>query len=365
MNDIDLENLEKARALVAANSNVRHITIAAIDLNGIPRGKKIPVDQLERAFDGNMRMPLSTLGVDIWGCDVVDSKEVFETGDADGLMRPTERGLIADLSGAVPDLFLPCSMVQDDGEPYGGDPRHALQRTSEELARQGIKAVMATEMEFYLVAPDKMPPAPPDSPEFNRPHEFEHVLSVDALSEFNAFIHDVYKACAEQQIPADSVISEGGPAQFEVNLVHQDDPLKLADDTFLFKRIVKQCARAHGFAASFMAKIYGTEPGNGLHVHTSLVDRQGRNIFDDNSDRGSDALRHAVAGMIETLHDSFLVFAPHINSYRRFRRGTHAPSGIAWGYENRTAAIRIPAAAARREGSNTGLPGRTPIPISC
>ena len=151
-------------------------------------------------------------------------------------------------------------------------------------------------------------------------------------------------------IPADTAISEAGLGEFEINLVLQADALKAADDAWLFKLLVRGLARRHGFAASFMAKPYEEYSGNGMHVHFSLVDRAGRNVFDDGGARGTEALRHAVAGCLAAMPGSALLFAPHGNSYDRMVPGAHAPTGVCWAYENRTAAIRVPggAPAARR-----------------
>jgi glutamine synthetase len=95
-------------------------------------------------------------------------------------------------------------------------------------------------------------------------------------------------------------------------------------------------------AATFMAKPYESHAGNGFHIHFSVLDGAGRNIFDDGTPAGSDALRAAVAGCLGAMRDSTLLFAPHMNSYRRITPGAHAPTKVCWGYENRTAAIRIP-----------------------
>ena len=130
--------------------------------------------------------------------------------------------------------------------------------------------------------------------------------------------------------------------QFEINLVH-GPAMKAADDTWLFKLLAHGLARKHGFAASFMAKPYADYAGNGMHMHFSVLAEAGENIFDDGTARGSHALMGAVAGCLEALAPSTLVFAPHGPSYDRLVPGAHAPTGIAWGYENRTAAIRVPA----------------------
>jgi glutamine synthetase len=134
-----------------------------------------------------------------------------------------------------------------------------------------------------------------------------------------------------------------GCGQFELNFRHVADPLRAADDAQLFKYLVKGVAARHGFGATFMAKPYGDQAGSGLHVHVSLLDERGRNAFAGDTAEGSPLLRQAIAGLIADLPEAMLVFAPHFNSYRRVREGTHAPTQASWGYENRTTAIRIPA----------------------
>jgi glutamine synthetase len=157
------------------------------------------------------------------------------------------------------------------------------------------------------------------------------------------FFSQLYDACEAMDIPADTAISEAGPGQFELNMMHQSDALKAADDAWLFKMLVKGLARSHGFAASFMAKPYDVWTGNGMHMHFSVLDSAGNNIFDDGGPAGSDKLRHAVGGCLEAMPGSTLIFAPHENSYDRLVPDAHAPTAIAWAYENRTTALRIPA----------------------
>ena len=140
----------------------------------------------------------------------------------------------------------------------------------------------------------------------------------------------------------DGVSSENAPNQFEVNLKHIKDPLKAADQAIIFKRFIKGIARKHKKRATFMAKPFSKISGSGMHVHFSLLDKNKKNIFNNNTDLGSKTLKNAVGGILDSLKDSTLILAPHFNSYKRLRPGTHAPLNICWGYENRTAAIRIP-----------------------
>jgi glutamine synthetase len=206
----------------------------------------------------------------------------------------------------------------------------------------GLYPVIAMELEFYLYDPKEDRPVAPISPVTGKRLDADSVLSIDEIDEFGGFFRDVYAACALQGVPADAAIAENGIGQFEINLLHVNDPLRAADDAVLFKRIVKGIARKHGFAASFMAKPYGGKSGSGLHVHFSCLDAKGNNVFNNETDQGSHTMLHAVGGLLEAMSETTLLFAPHFNSFRRLRPGTHAPSAAAWGYENRTVAIRIP-----------------------
>lgn len=286
------------------------------------------------------RMPLSLLGMDV-GEDIEGNELVWDTGDADGLCDFTGRPLspvdwIA--AGGIRALV----DAAEDGSPFMGDPRRALAAVVDRYKALGLTPVVATELEFYVVDPSGAVPQPPRSPVTGKRLNTDGALSLDELQHFDAFLNEVYDACASQGIPADAAISENGAGQFEINLLHVDDPLEAADDAALFKRLVRGIARKHGFAATFMAKPYGERAGSGMHVHFSLNDAAGRNVFDDGSALGTETLRHAVAGLLRTMQENALVFAPHENSFRRLLPGAHAPSAVAWGYENRTAAIRIP-----------------------
>jgi glutamine synthetase len=152
----------------------------------------------------------------------------------------------------------------------------------------------------------------------------------------------VRQACEAQGIPADTIVSELGPGQFEINMQHTNDAVLSADHAILFKRLIKGVARRNGLGATFMAKPYANKSGSGMHVHFSLLDEAGNNVFDSGDEDGSLMMQKAVAGLLNHMPESMLVFAPHMNSYRRFQNGAHAPTFASWGYENRTVAVRIP-----------------------
>lgn len=322
--------------------DIRTIRVAASDLNGQARGKRLPVRFADKVLKEGTRFPYSALNLDIWGNDIEDSPLVFETGDADGLLRPTERGFMPMPWLETPSALLPIWMFHQDGTPFHGDPRHALARVLERFHARGLHPVCATELEFYLIDDSGPEPQVPASPRSGKRRAGADTLALRALDAFDRFFTDLYDACEAMDIDADTASSEAGLGQFEINLLHSDDVLKVADDTWLFKLLVKGLARRHGFAASFMAKPYPGWPGNGMHMHFSLTDKAGHNLFDDGGPEGSPLLGNAVAGCLAAMPDTMLLLAPHANSYDRMVPGAHAPTGISWSYENRTAALRIP-----------------------
>jgi glutamine synthetase len=321
---------------------VRNIRCGAIDLNGQARGKRVPVRYARKIEEDGTRFPLSVLNLDIWGEDVEDSPLVFETGDPDGVLRPTERGYVPMPWLKTPSALLPMWMYQEDGQPYDGDPRHALRSVVERFQARGLTPVVATEMEFYLVDDSGSELRQPPSPRSGKRRPGAEILSLRALDAFDTFFSELYDACDAMDIPAEAAISEVGLGQFEINLSHVPDALKAADDAWLFKMLVHGLARNHGFGASFMAKPYEDYAGSGLHTHFSVIDEEGRNAFADGTHEGTPLLRNAIAGCLKGIPDLALIFAPHANSYDRLVPESHAPTGICWAYENRTASVRVP-----------------------
>lgn len=325
------------------------IRYAVCDLNGIARGKRTPACDAKKLSGGSARMPRTCLNLDLWGEDIEDSPLLFDAGDADGMLLPTDRGAVPMPWLPEPSELHPMWMFEEDGSPFAGDPRHALNEVIQRFARRGWNILAATELEFTLVDPTRNDIAPPKDPMSGKPAFQGHINTLETLDAFDAFFTDLYAACDAMDIPAQTAISEGGVGQFEVNLTHQN-AMKAADDTWLFKHMVRGVARKHNLGATFMAKPYPDDAGNGMHVHFSVVDQIGKNIFDNGGSEGSELLISSVAGCLQAANDSTLIFAPHANSFARLVPGAHAPTSICWGYENRTAAIRIPGgpSAARR-----------------
>ncbi|WP_105104375.1 glutamine synthetase family protein [Microbulbifer pacificus] len=338
------ELLAASEAFLEAHPKLKWIEGFAFDINGIPRGKWLPADSAHKLLGGGLQMPRSAVSLDIWGRDIEDSPLVFASGDSDGICMPVSPITMAPWHREQ-TAQLHMQLFEADGTVLFADPRSQLQKVVARLERLGYKAVCATELEFYLLkeGADELGHPRPVSDNDSDLVPSTDVYDLSELDSQRHFFADVRAACEAQDIPADSIISEYSPGQFEINLLHCNDPVKVADQTLLFKRLLKGVARSHGLRVSTMAKLFGDLAGNGMHVHLSLEDKDGNNVFDDGSEEGTDLLRQAVAGMMATANDSMAIFAPHSNSYRRFQESSHAPLNLCWGYDNRTVTFRIPA----------------------
>jgi len=335
----------QATAFLDGAPEVKFVDAFLADLNGVLRGKRLPAKAALKLFETGLRLPRSLVGVDVWGADVFDNGLVLEAGDGDGLAAPVGDGLLPVPWAGSPSAQVMVMMDEADGAPFFADPRRLLLTLTEKFAAKGLTPVAAFEMEFYLLSKDSdergRPLTPPTA--FGGKRVFDgRVYAMSEIDAYGAFFARLYEACAAQGLPLDTAIAEAGPGQFEVNLKHQADPLRAADQAILLRRAIKGVASSFDWLATFMAKPFGNLPGNGMHVHLSLVDKSGVNVFDDGTGEGSPMLGQAVAGLIKTAPEAMIFFAPHLNSMRRFQEGSHAPTRALWGYENRTAAIRIP-----------------------
>ena len=234
-------------------------------------------------------------------------------------------------------------MFEDSGEPYFGDSRAVLERAVAPLSKMGLRIVMATELEFYLL--DAKAPKPTQKPSsvpgMGRPQPGPQVYIPDDLWDIEAFLDDVYDACVVQDIPADTATSEFAPAQFEINFLH-GNALDLADQVFLFKRTVREAAIEHEMHATFLAKPMSEDAGSALHIHQSVVDKQGNNVFSTVEGEPSELFYNFLGGLQRYMPDAMLIFAPYVNSYRRFLNPWDSPVNLAWAIDNRTVGLRVP-----------------------
>ncbi|MGS2744954.1 glutamine synthetase family protein [Halomonas sp. LS-001] len=339
----------EALAFQDRHPDITSIDLLISDLNGVIRGKRIPVDNLGKVFEKGIYLPASVFALDINGNTVEETGLGLSSGDGDRLCRAIPGTL-----HAVPWLNnkhygqVLMTMEEMDGTPFFADPRQILQRILGQLSMLGLTPVVALELEFYLVDRQRCEGnliQPPKSPCSGERATQSQLYSVLELDEYAEFIDDLQSAAQAQGLPLDTVLKECAPGQFEANLIHTDDALRACDHSVLLKRLIKGVALQHGFEATFMAKPYGQEAGSGTHVHVSLLDENGQNIFSENGDDPleSIALQHAVGGLLELMPDSMALLAPNLNSFRRFQQGLYVPMAPTWGYDNRSVAVRVPA----------------------
>lgn len=328
-------------AFLAAHPQVDRVEAFVFDVAGAVKGKWLARDKAGSVDAKGLPIPLSVFAQDVWGCDVAEAGLAFGTGDPDGVGFPVAGrfALVPWLGDKVAQAFL--SLRDGDGAPAVADPRGALETIVGRYAARGLTPVVAVELEFYLYRLDNGVPVPPSgggAASWRR----NDTLSTSALADHQALIDAILAAAHGIGIPADGVISEAGPGQFELNILHRADALAVADDAMLLRRIVRGLAAQHGLGATFMAKPYGEASGSGMHIHASVNDASGANVLADaDSGAPAPALFHAVAGLVAAMPETMLAFAPNANSFRRFRPDAHAPVSAGWGHDDRSAAIRV------------------------
>ncbi|WP_413206289.1 glutamine synthetase family protein [Rhodospirillum sp. A1_3_36] len=324
--------------------NTEILEAFVVDVNGVARGKWIPRDRAEEVLCGGMALPRSALVLDIWGRDVDKAGLAHGTGDPDGLCMPIDGTLCPLPWFDRPMAQVMMTMLDDDGGPFYADPRQVLARVQDRFHNMGLTPVVATELEFYLIDRHRTPldPVRPPNSSTGRWQGWQtQVLSIAELHANEALLAEISQACQLMEIPADSTLRENGPGQYEINLKHVSDALDAADHAVMLKRIVKGVAARHNLDATFMAKPYGDREGNGMHVHFSLLDLEGNNVFASPLNEANEITRHAVGGLLKYMPDAMLLFAPHQNSYRRLWLSEHSPTVACWGYDNRNAAVRV------------------------
>ncbi|WP_338415183.1 glutamine synthetase family protein [uncultured Sphaerotilus sp.] len=330
---------------------VTEIECLVPDLTGVARGKILPRQKFTE--DRGMRLPEAVVAMGVTG-------EFPEEGPYYDVINPTDRDMHLRPDPAtvriVPWATDPTAQVihdcyDKDGKMVPFAPRSVLRRVCDLFAAEGWNPVVAPELEFYLVARNTDPDMPLKPPigRSGRAETSRQAYSIDAVNEFDPLFEDVYSYCEKMELNVDTLIHEIGAGQMEINFFH-DHPLQLADEVFFFKRTLREAAMRHNMFATFMAKPIAGEPGSAMHIHQSLVNKDGQNIFSNPDGTASKEFYWYIGGLQKYIPSAMALFAPYVNSYRRLSRFTAAPINIQWGTDNRTVGIRSPVAspAARR-----------------
>ncbi len=329
-------------AFHAANPDIEAIDAFVIDSCGNTAGKRLPAADADKLYRDGIMFSASCFVADCRGLGHDAGGLGKSDGDPDGIARPLPGTLCRAPWTHEPTAQVVCHMVDHPaGQSLWFDPRVILAGITDRCRAAGLHPVVACELEFYLVDPQRgpdgrvVPATLPGRPPARRAAN----LSLEAVEEASGFLRRVNEAAAAQGLPVCGAVAEYGIGQYEVNLRHVADPVQAADHAVLLKRLVKGVARSMGMDATFMAKPFVAQPGSGLHVHVSLVDEHGRNRFGGAG--GEALLRHGVAGLQALLFDSFALFAPNFNSQRRYL-GLFVPTSRDWANNNRSVAFRIP-----------------------
>lgn len=330
-------------AFLAEHPLTDSVDLLIPDLCGILRGKRLPPSAIRAALAGEAFFTSSVYALDSTGANCDRSGLVWEEGDADRPLR-VDPASLRPVPWRPGGAQIMGGLGEEAGGPFFADCRAIVARLARRLKELGLTPVAALELEFYLLDAANDAAGAPQLALCERlgrrPVETE-VFAPERMEDQEAFFELVDRYATTQDLPVKGALCEFAAGQYEINLGHGDDMLLAADQGALLKRCVKAAARATGQRATFMAKPFTGESGSGLHIHLSLYDREGRNLFGE-TEAGEALLRHAVWGLQATMAESMLILAPNANSYRRLLPRSYAPTSASWGINNRTVALRIP-----------------------
>ena len=304
-----------------------HTVILGVgDLNGLMRGKRIPADQWPRICGSGNALAMSLFTMDMT-CDVWETPIVgFANGFPDCHIFPMHPPVAVPWEPGVAMCFARAEGM--DHGPLTVDPRQALLRQVERANAMGIDLQVGTELEFYLLDPDT-----------GRPRDKGNdCYGLARAAELEPVLGPMRRELAEMGIPIEQSNPEYAAGQVEVN-IRYDSAMIAADRVVMFRSLVKQLAARHGLNATFMAKPFIDESGNGFHLHYSLWS-EGKNIFAD-AGKLNDRGRHFLGGMQQRMAEASICGAATVNAYRRRQPLSFCPVNASWGLDNRTVALRV------------------------
>lgn len=335
-----MDQLPDAARNYIAGRRLDEVECIIADIAGVARGKAMPASKF--ATQANYYLPNSIFLQTITG-EWADNPS--------GQFTEPDMVLVPDYSTTTAAPWTADVTVQvihdaqdQQGNPISTAPRNVLKRVMELYRAKGWVPVVAPEMEFFLTARNLDPNMPvlPPMGRSGRRAAGKQAYSMSAVDEYGKVIDDIYDFAEAQGMEIDGILQEGGAGQVEINLAH-GDPVRLADEIFFFKRLIREAALRHDCFATFMAKPIEGEPGSAMHIHHSVVDlKTGKNIFSDENGAEAEVFMHFIAGMQNHLPGAVALLAPYVNSYRRYVPDFAAPINLEWGRDNRTTGLRVP-----------------------
>lgn len=311
------------------------------DMTGVARGKFIPVNQfLNDTVHIAEGMLLTTVTGDY--CEQVS--ELVHPNDKDMILQPDESSLRLSPWAKMPTAQVIQNCITKQGVPHHFSTRNILQSVLDAFTEKELKPVIAPEVEFYLTAvcddPNEEIKAPTGKSKSTC--SVSQPLSIDAYYEFEPFYQKLRECCDIQELDVGVICQEMGSGQIEINFRH-GDAMAMADQVFVLKRTIKHVAAQFGLQATFMAKPMAEQPGSSMHIHQSLLSIEtGENVFSTNDGERTELFHQYIAGLQKYTPKLMSLYAPNVNSYRRFTRYMSAPIAMHWGIENRTIAFRVP-----------------------
>lgn len=335
---------------------IQEVEAIVPDMAGTARGKFVPAERYNEVE--GIRLAEMMFSQTVTG-DYVEETNRVNPLDIDMRVLPDVNTLRIVPWAPEPTAQIIHDCYYANGKPVHIAPRQVLRKVMELFRKRGWQPVVAPELEFYLVKPntDADYPLEPPIGRSGRQPSGRRLLSIDAVNEYEAIIEDIYDFGEAQDLHIETLIHEDGVAQLEVNFKH-GDPLNLADQVFLFKRTAREAAYRHGMYATFMAKPHKNQPGSAMHLHQSVVDKEtGRNIFSTSRGKPTRLFLNYIGGLQQYTPAAMSLLAPNVNSYRRIARYNSAPINTHWGYDNRTAGLRVPLASPDAMRVENRIPG--------
>ncbi|MFI6939872.1 glutamine synthetase family protein [Streptomyces sp. NPDC050418] len=332
--------VEELRALVASGE-IDTVVLAFPDMQGRLQGKRFAAgffldEVLEHGTEGcNYLLAVDT------EMNTVDGYAMssWDRGYGDFAMHP-DTSTLRRLPWNEGTALLIADLAWNDGGPVVAAPRQILRRQLERLAELGYTAQVGTELEFIVFRDSYEEAWDRDYRDLIPANQYNIDYSVLGTGRIEPLLRRIRNEMSGAGLTVESAKGECNPGQHEIAFRY-DEALVTCDQHAVYKTGAKEIAAQEGMALTFMAK-YNEREGNSCHIHLSLTDAEGTNVMAGPDGHGmSDVMRHFLAGQLAALRDFSLLYAPNINSYKRFQPGSFAPTAVAWGNDNRTCALRV------------------------
>ncbi|MEG3629455.1 glutamine synthetase family protein [Streptomyces poriticola] len=332
--------VEELHALVAGGE-IDTVVLAFPDMQGRLQGKRFAArffldEVLHHGTEGCNYL----LAVDA-EMNTVDGYEMssWDRGYGDFAMHP-DPATLRRVPWNEGTALLIADLAWSDGSPVVAAPRQILRRQLERLAELGLTAQVGTELEFIVFKDTYEQAWDAGYRGLTPANQYNIDYSVLGTGRIEPLLRRIRNEMAAAGLTVESAKGECNPGQHEIAFRY-DEALVTCDQHAVYKTGAKEIAAQEGVSLTFMAK-YDAREGNSCHIHLSLADEHGNSAMPGAGPGGmSDVMRHFLAGQLAALRDFSLLYAPHINSYKRFQPGSFAPTAVAWGYDNRTCALRV------------------------